>query len=355
MVMNYTKIPQKNIGPLSLSFAGSREEVYVPLATFESPLWPSVGRGAKLSRLSANGIECLVVHSSMTRSIVLQAQSAVSAYEFVTSLSLEESSLSEVVRKTSNYCTYESMHVQIVGSSIFIRFSFKTGQASGHNMATKAAEALQSYILSKYKQIEYVSISGNLCCDKKASSVNGILGRGKYTIAQLKLTPSQVEKHLRTTCAKLIDLNWKKNHLGTNLAGTIRSANAHFANMLLAIYLATGQDAANIIEGSQGFTTVEMDNDGLLSFSVTLPNLIVGTVGNGKDLPDIQNNLSLLGCSQSDRSDAGALDDSSERLAKIIAAVVLCGELSLLAAQTNPGELMKSHLQYERKKEAQAL
>ena len=249
------------------------------------------------------------------------------------------------------------MHCQIVGTVVFIRFSFTTGQASGHNMATKAAQALQSYLLKKYPTTEYISISGNLCCDKKASAVNGILGRGKYTIAELVLNRQDVIKHLRTTPEALVNLNWKKNHLGTNLAGTTRSANAHFANMLLAIYLATGQDAANIIEGSQGFTMAEIDKNDNLNFSVTLPNLIVGTIGNGKNLPDVKNNLSLLGCSehseQMSSEHEGQQGDNAFRLAKIIAATVLCGELSLLAAQTNQGELMRSHLQYEREKKIQ--
>ena len=126
------------------------------------------------------------------------------------------------------------------------------------------------------------------------------------------------------------------------LAGGLRSANAHFANMLLAAYLATGQDAANIVEGSQGMVHAEMRGQDLY-FSVTLPNLIVGTVGNGKHLEFARNNLQLLGCL--DERQPGL---NARRLAVIIACAVLCGELSLLAAQTNQGELMRSHLRLER-------
>lgn len=342
--MLYTPIPQKNVGPLSLVLDGTRQEVFVPLATYETPLWPSVARGAKLSRLSQEGIFCEVEEATMTRSIAFEAESMVQAVQVSKSIKNDKPLLQSVTQTTSSYCQLKDYYIEIVGSTLFIRFSFYTGLASGHNMATKAAEALQNFLLKNYPALSYLSISGNLCCDKKTSAVNGFLGRGKRTLAELTLSKELVEKHLRTTPEALEKLNWKKNHLGTNLAGTIRTANAHFANMLLAIYLATGQDAANIIEASQGFTLAEQTKEGDLRFSVTLPNLIVGTVGNGKHHETIENNLELLGCLSPDRK----TDKNARRLACLIAGTVLCGELSLLAAQTNPGELMKSHLHFER-------
>lgn len=343
--MLYTPIPQKNIGPLSIVIEGKREEIFAPLATFESPLWPSVARGAKLSRLSKRGIETVVLSSSMTRSIALKARTMMQAYQFTQSLETLSEKFEEITQQTSSFCQFQRYSVQVVGSTIFIRFSFYTALASGHNMATKAAQALQEFLLKSSQEIEYLSISGNLCCDKKASAVNGLLGRGKYTLAEIQLDRSLVLEHLRCTPEQLCELNWKKNHLGTNLAGTSRSANAHFANMLLALYLATGQDAANIIEGSQGFTMAEVTNNCDLTFSVTLPNLIVGTIGNGKHHSKIQENLALLGCSNADSQEG---DSQARRLAQIVAACTLCGELSLLAAQCNPGELMRSHTQFER-------
>ncbi|HPT16162.1 MAG TPA: hydroxymethylglutaryl-CoA reductase, partial [Kiritimatiellia bacterium] len=186
------------------------------------------------------------------------------------------------------------------------------------------------------------SISGNYCCDKKASAVNGILGRGKRVVAETRIPRRLVERYLHTTPEKIVELNWRKNWVGTALAGGVRSANAHFANMLLGFYLATGQDAANVVEGSQGFVLAETRDDAL-DFSVTLPNLIVGTVGNGKGLPFVEENLRALGCREPREPGANA-----RRLAAICAATVLCGELSLLAAQTNPGELMAAHLRLER-------
>ena len=131
--------------------------------------------------------------------------------------------------------------------------------------------------------------------------------------------------------------------LGSAAAGSLRSANAHFANMLLAFYLATGQDAANIVEGSQGFTYAAEGDDGALRFSVTLPHLVCGSVGHGKDLAFVAQNLQTLGCRE-DR----APGENARRLAAIAAAAVLCGELSLLAALANPGELVRTHMAIER-------
>ena len=231
---------------------------------------------------------------------------------------------------------------EITANLLFLRFDFSTGDAAGHNMATLAADALLTHILATIPGISYGSISGNYCTDKKATAINGILGRGKNVVTELLVPRDIVRKELRTSAAAIAELNVHKNMIGTLLAGGIRSANAHYANMLLGFYLATGQDAANIVEGSQGVTVAE-DRDGDLYFSCTVPNLILGTVGNGKGLDFVEENLTRLGCREA--RDPG---ENARRLAVIAAATVLCGELSLLAAQTNPGELMHAHVRLER-------
>lgn len=142
-------------------------------------------------------------------------------------------------------------------------------------MVTLAAERLMDHILSVEPGLRYGSISGNYCTDKKTSAVNGILGRGKNVVTEALIPRELVTKRLRTTAERMATLNTRKNLLGSLVAGSLRSANAHYANMLLAFYLATGQDAANIVEGSQGITRAE-DRDGDLYFSCTLPHLIVG-------------------------------------------------------------------------------
>jgi hydroxymethylglutaryl-CoA reductase (NADPH) len=334
-------IPMRKVGPVRLAGPETEGEFLVPLATFETPLWPSVERGARVAA-QAGGIRAVVLDERMTRSVLVDAPGAEGARDLVAFLETHRADLAQVAAGTSRFAQLKDVHCEVVGHLVFVRFEFSTGDAAGHNMATRAADALLGWILEQRPECAYGSISGNYCCDKKPSAVNGILGRGKYVVAEATIPRRLVERYLHTTPEKIAELNVRKNWIGTTLAGGLRSANAHFANMLLGFYLATGQDAANIVEGSQGFTLAEAREDGLV-FSVTLPNLIVGTVGNGKGLPFVEENLRGLGCLEAREPGANA-----RRLARICAATVLCGELSLLAAQTNPGELMAAHLRLER-------
>ncbi|PID42798.1 MAG: hydroxymethylglutaryl-CoA reductase [Gammaproteobacteria bacterium] len=334
-------IPMQTVGPIKITGPVLNEEVSVPLATYETPLWPSVGRGAKVSRL-AGGIKATVIDDRMTRSILLEADDAEAAMLAMQSVRSRHGELQEVVSKSSRFAKLIDMHSQIVANLLFLRFEFTTGDASGHNMVTSAADELILWVLDQYPGLRYSSISGNYCSDKKATAVNGILGRGKHVVTEILISRELCRERLKTTPEKIVDLNIKKNLIGTMIAGGLRSANAHYANMLLAFYLATGQDAANIVEGSQGVVHAEVRGDDLY-FSCTAPNLIMGTVGNGKGLDFVEQNLIDLGC-KAERETG----DNARRLAAICCATVLCGELSLLAAQTNPGELMAAHFKLER-------
>lgn len=335
-------VPMKWVGPLRISGNVATTETEVPLATYESPLWPSVRRGAKISRQTEHGIVATLVDERMTRSVLLTAEDAQTAYAAARHIDARFEELCEVVRSCSRFAELVGVRHEVVADLLFVRFEFGTGDASGHNMATLASDTLLDHLLRTVPGVSYGSISGNYCTDKKATAVNGILGRGKNVVTELLVPREVVSAKLHTTAARVAELNQRKNMLGTLLAGGIRSANAHYANMLLAVYLATGQDAANIVEGSQGVTVAE-DRDGDLYFSCTLPNLIVGTVGNGKGLDFVEDNLARLGCREE-----RAPGENARRLAVITAATVLCGELSLLAAQTNPGELMRAHVHLER-------
>ena len=339
-----TPIPTRWIGPLTICGNAMNDTVRVPLATYESPLWPSTARGAKVAE-HCGGVRCTIVDERMARSVLLTAADAASAFAALQSIRARRDELAAVIAATSRFARLLDLHAEIVGNLLYLRLECSTGDASGHNMITKAADAAISWLLAEYPQLAYGSISANYCTDKKASAVNGILGRGKNVVAELTIPRRICERLLRTTPEQIVALNTRKNFIGGILAGSIRSANAHFANILLAFYLATGQDAANIIEGSQGIVHAET-RDGDLYFSCTLPNLIVGTVGNGKGdtLATVEAHLQALGCRE-----ARPTGENARRLAAICAATVLCGELSLLAAQTNPGELMRAHLALERR------
>lgn len=335
-------VPLKWIGPLHLSGNVMTGEQEVPLATYESPLWPSVRRGARISSMVPGGIRATLIDERMSRSVLFEVDSAGDALQALREIERSLPELQAVVAQSSKFAELIEINSQIAGNLLFLRLEFRTGDASGHNMVTLASDRLMPYIMERWPQLRYGSISGNFCSDKKATAVNGILGRGKNVVTEMTIPRVIVERFLHTTPEQIVQLNVRKNLVGTILAGGLRSANAHYANMLLAFYLATGQDAANIVEGSQGVTHAEV-HDGDLYFSCTLPNLIVGTVGNGKGLGFVEQNLARLGCREDRESGANA-----RRLAVLCAAAVWCGELSLLAAQTNPGELMAAHLKLER-------
>jgi hydroxymethylglutaryl-CoA reductase (NADPH) len=341
----FTRIPTSHVGPIFIDSMHDLQStlqnlnVTVPLATYETTLFHSVGRGAKVTRL-AKTLKTTLISDHMTRSILLDTKDAKDAKDISDYVLSHQSYFQEnIVSKHSKYAKLIEVHTKIVGNLLYIRFGYETGDASGHNMTTFSSDAIANYLLEVFPHVHYVSVSGNYCTDKKVSAVNSILGRGKHVIAEITLSRDILEEVLRTTPEKLIELNIKKNLIGSIASGGLLTANAHYANMLLAFYLATGQDAANIVEGSQGITHCELRGDQLY-FSVTLPNIIVGTIGHGKDSEDAQSNLDIL-------SSQGFTSASS--LASIAAATVLCGELSLMAALTNPSELTSSHKRIERK------
>ena len=335
-------VPLRWVGPMRMSGNVVSGDLQVPLATYETPLWPSVGRGARISQFIDGGIATTLVTERMSRSVYFELDGAGVAVEVLSEIRQRFAELQEVVAASSRFAQLIDLHSEIAGRLLFLRFEILSGDASGHNMVTLASERLMNHLIRTWPQLRYGSISANYCSDKKATAVNGILGRGKHVVTEAVIPRAVVQKRLRSTPEQIAELNTRKNLVGTILAGGIRSANAHYANMLLAFYLATGQDAANIVEGSQGVTQAEVDG-GDLYFSCTLPNLIMGTVGSGKGLAFVEENLTRLGCREE-----RAPGENARRLAGLCAAAVWCGELSLLAAQTNPGELMAAHVAFER-------
>jgi hydroxymethylglutaryl-CoA reductase (NADPH) len=340
-----TSIETRWIGPLlfkrmhRFDLLDQNVSFEAPLATYETTLFYSVARGAR-AIASAGGLISTLVADTMTRSIVLEAEDAHAAQKISQFVKNNIPAMQEeIVSKQSRFAKLQKVDVHVVANLIYLRFSLNTDNAAGHNMVTLVSDHLIDFITREFPSAQYVSLSGNMCVDKKVSMINALEGRGKHIISEIVIPREVVAQVLKTTPEKIVNLNIKKNLLGSIMAGSIHSANAHYANMLLAFYLATGQDAANIVEGSQGITHAEV-REGDLYFSVTLPNIIVGSIGHGKHHPEIQDALERMNCLHS---------GGSQKLAHICAGIVLAGELSLMAALTNQKELMKAHVGIERK------
>ena len=347
-----TVIPTKIIENLNIVFDNNSKHitsVSVPISTYETPLFASIQRGAKITK--THPISVAILNDCMTRSAIFQCRNINCIKSFLKLINSKQSQqeMKKIINKTSNHCKLLKIESQIVGNLVYVRFSYDTSDAAGHNITTIATnEIAKNFIKIASKSnlsVKYLSNSGNTCVDKKNSAINSISGRGKHIVAEIEISKKVCKEILHTTCEKIVELNTKKNLLGSILAGSLCSANAHFANMLASIFLPLGQDIANIVEGSQGITYCEINKESLY-FSVNLPNIICGCVGNGKDIDFVKKNLQTIGCLDKNFK---PIKNASKRLAEIIGATVLCGELSLLAALSNEDELVKSHTILERK------
>ncbi len=345
--VNYTGIPTYHIGPLLIngSYAVGLIEK-IPLATLESTLIPSTQRGLKVIKES-NGVNVYSEDRGMTRSPYLMFKNLEKARIFCNYVEENKDILRQAGNSTTNHGKIKNIETYLAGDTVHMRVTMFTGDASGHNMVAKASEKIVDYVIKKDLGILDYCISGNTCIDKKVSAINNLFGRGRKVDAEIVISRDIVKEILKTTPEKIMEVYIRKDLEGSIIAGSIASANAHHANLISALYIATGQDIANVVEGSQGMTRVRITKDGSLYFGITSPNLIIGTLGNGKEKGEQRKNLELLNC-------YGSVDDkpgyNTNKLAEIFGAVILSGELSLTAALTNPNELVEAHTRYERKK-----
>lgn len=205
----FASVPLRFVGPLLICGETSTYEVKVPLATFESPLWPSVARGARVTS-KAGGISTVIVHDAMARSVAFDAGTAKRAVHIAAILEKDRSTLFSVAEKTSKHLLCTDLSIRIVGSCVYVRLSGSTGDASGHNMITKGADAILHWICATFPDVRHISVSGNYCTDKKVSSVNAILGRGKSVIAEVLIPRNLCSSLLKTTPEAVVDLNSEK-------------------------------------------------------------------------------------------------------------------------------------------------
>ena len=195
--------------------------------------------------------------------------------------------VAEAFNRTSRFARLVSMKPTLAGRSIYIRFKATTGDAMGMNMLCKGTESALHAIQEVFPDVEIVALSGNYCTDKKASALNWVEGRGKSVVCEAVITGDVLRNVLKTSLADVLELNYRKNLVGSAMAGSIGGFNAHAANMVAAVFLATGQDVAQTVVSSSCITLMEasMENPEDLYITVTMPCIEVGTVGGGTNLP----------------------------------------------------------------------
>jgi hydroxymethylglutaryl-CoA reductase (NADPH) len=336
-----TQIPLGVAGPLKVNGEYAKGEFYIPLATTEGALVASINRGCKAVRESG-GVTTKIFYDGMTRAPVFKLPSILDVDRFLKWINENYVNIKNITESTSSHIKLKNIEYHVLGNNVWLRFVFETGDAMGMNMVTFAVEEACKYIELNFPEATCLAVSGNLCSDKKQSMINVLHGRGKTVVAEA-LIPHEIVKRVLKSDSELIhEVNLRKNWLGGARAGTVFQYNAHFANIITAIFLATGQDVAQAIESSMGYTWTEVRPNGLY-VSITLPSLEIGTVGGGTRLPTQREALSLLGVVDHSKP----VGFNSKKFAEIVAAAVLAGELNLLAALANR-ELGKAHKKFGR-------
>lgn len=312
-------IPLGIAGPLKVN----NKEYFVPLATTEGALVASVNRGAKAITLGG-GARVVGKKVGITRAPVFKVDGLDHGQKLIKWVEENFNSLKKTAESTSSHLKLLDAKSWSLGRNVYLRFHFDTQDAMGMNMATIASAAMVM-LIEKGTGASCTSVSGNMCVDKKANYLNFIEGRGYSVSAEAIISKKILYDVLKTDSEKLFEVYQRKVVYGSIMSGTI-GANAHFANVLSAIFLATGQDVAHIVESSMGITTIEKaEKDGIYA-SVYLPDVVVGVVGGGTGLATQNEALSILGVA------GGGNGKNAEEFSEVIAGAVLSGELSLLSS-----------------------
>lgn len=328
-------LPVGIAGPLTITFSsGEKADVFLPLATTEAALVASVNRGCKVLA-TIGGVSVESVYHGMSRSIVLKPKNE-KKHSYTSAIRAKEGEWKKIGEATSNHLKILRYDLDESGGYTFLTIFCDTSEAMGMNMTTIAAQAIGDW-LEKELDAELITIAANVDSDKKPSSRTHDRGRGYEVTASAVIPSSVIADVLKTTPEKLLAVADAKLRVGSKIAGAIGS-NLHAANVIAALYLATGQDAAHVVEGSLADTTVEAVKDGII-IQTRLPALLVGIRGGGTALPAQSQCLSLILKPQ--RGMLPALRHT-QQLAETIGAAVLAGELSLLAAQATQ-TLASSH------------
>jgi hydroxymethylglutaryl-CoA reductase (NADPH) len=333
-IENFTGVAQVPIGfagPMLVNGEAAQGEFYVPMATTEGTLVASYSRGMRLTR-EAGGIKTTVIDDAMQRAPMFAFADAREALAFGKWIEANFDQIKVASEETTSVGKLRDIEQYAVSKLRWLRFNFTCGDAAGQNMVSKATKAGCDWVLDNYPgNVDHFVLAANLDTDKKHSHLNSLHTRGKRVVAEITL-PKQLMTDIMHCPPEALFKQRQYSNMGALMAGSVNNG-AHFANGITAVFIACGQDVANVAESSAGFTYAEILPNGDYYFSVTIPSLIVATYGGGTGLATQQECLNVLGC---------AGKGKVNKLAEIIAATVLCGDLSLGSAVV-ANEWVSSH------------
>lgn len=336
--LGMSMIPTGIIGPLKVNGNSANGNYYLPLATSEGALVASYHRGAKAC-YQAGGATSLCIKEGVQRSPGFKFNNLNDLTAFLSWVLPKVEYFKKITEEVSRYAQLQSMKTNIEGNHLILTFEFLTGDAAGQNMVTICTDHICKYIVKNTPiQPNQWYVESNYAGDKKATAHSFINGRGKKVTTEITLPRHIVSKVLKTT-PEAMEAYWRTSTMAVVQSGAI-GAQGHYANGLAALFLATGQDVACISEAAVGMTRMELTGKGELYASVTLPCLIVGTVGGGTSLPTQRECLELMGCYG---------EGKAKKFAEICGALVLAGELSIAAA-LSAGHFTSAHKKLGRKK-----
>jgi hydroxymethylglutaryl-CoA reductase (NADPH) len=329
------QIPIGIAGPLTIHGEHAQGEFIVPMATTEGTLVASYNRGMKVLNLSG-GCRVTVSGDAMQRAPVFVFDDAIQAREFANWVDANFATIAEQAEATSSVARLQNIEPFLAAKFAYLRFSFSTGDAAGQNMVGRATFAACSWILDNYEGVRHFYLESNLATDKKASQINIMRTRGKRVIAEATIKRDVLIEHMRVEPESLF-YHYNVSQVGALLSGANNNG-LHSANGITAMFIATGQDVANVAESSAGIIYTELTPTGDLYISMTIPSLIVATYGGGTGLATQNECLAMLGCVGKGKV---------HRLAEIIGGVVLAGEVSLASAISS-SDWVSSHERYGR-------
>ena len=324
------QVPMGLVGPLAVNGEHASGDFYVPMATSEGTLIASYNRGAQLLRASG-GATVTVIDDAMQRAPVFIFDDARQARDFGVWVEQHFAQIAEQAQTTTKSGKLRDIQQFAAARMRYLRFNFTTGDAAGQNMVGKATFVACEWIVANYPGIKRYMLSGAMDTDKKHSQLNTLYSRGKRVIAEITIPNSLLQKTMNISAQALYKAR-SINQIGSFMAGSTNTG-AHSANGITAVFIATGQDVANVAESSAALVYADLDDNGDYYLSITIPSLIVATYGGGTGLPTQQECLKMLGC-----DGAGKV----HKLAEIIGATVLAGEVSLMSAVL-AGDWVTSH------------
>lgn len=330
------QIPMGVVGPLRVRGKCADGDFYVPMATTEAALVASTNRGCSALR-EAGGAVVRVEDVGMTRAPVFRTSGIVQTQQFIQWIEDHMEDLRQLTESTSRFLRLLEVRPYAFGTTVFLRFRFDSGDAMGMNMVTIACDRAVNELIEPATGVPCIGLSGNYCVDKKPAAINWQEGRGKRIYAEVLLEAPVLHHSLKTNARDLVEVQYRKNLLGSIAAGSL-GYNAHYANVLSAFFIATGQDPAHVVEGSMGITCIESRGPDSVFASVYMPDVPLGAIGGGTQLDTQREALSMLGVSP----DPERRGEAVIRLAEILGALVLAGELSLMAAFTSQ-DLARAH------------